>query len=147
HTAARELGDAVLLAFIKTGDQLTKLEVRHIYVQAPRDIHHLRSGKLLKATLDIAKFALKGFLSATIREAIPTTDSRNVVRLLFSDNRSNTLPHCTHKLRLGWLPVLSHGAHTCGAGGRDRTGTALSRRGILSPLRLPIPPRPRTGGV
>ena len=34
-----------------------------------------------------------------------------------------------------------------GAGSRNRTGTVLSNRGILSPLRLPIPPCPRAGLV
>ena len=34
-----------------------------------------------------------------------------------------------------------------GAEGRGRTGTEISFRGILSPLRLPIPPLQHTGGA
>lgn len=41
-----------------------------------------------------------------------------------------------------WILLLDFDAASRGAGSRNRTGTALSHRGILSPLRLPIPPCP-----
>ena len=48
----------------------------------------------------------------------------------------------SHNASIVCRPPLGAPVSSDGAGSRGRTGTALARRGILSPLRLPIPPCP-----
>ena len=48
------------------------------------------------------------------------------------------LPACSTPRRYGWFSVMHHIFN--GAGDRDRTGTRVYPRRILSPVRLPVPP-------
>ncbi len=119
--------------------RITVLAMYALYLCAPRlKVYAFFEAALYAAILVVDLPAVLVALLLTMAIAIPFVVAVSGIAFVDGFDLLTVAIACFWMmLRAYSVPVSSNGA-----GSRGRTGTALAHRGILSPLRLPIPPCP-----